>query len=103
MRTIVALLAFLAPSAVMCQSLERGPPSCDSEAVGRAREGADRGEAASLYLMARHYSTGKCIPGDGPKALDSYWKAAALRTTRRRSITWVWWLREANKTTKRLN
>lgn len=78
MRTVLATLAVLISSICLSQSLERDSPSCASAAVEHAREEAARGDAASLYLMARYYSTGKCFPGDGSKAVDFYWKAAAL-------------------------
>lgn len=62
----------------VAQAPEREAPSCASDAVARAKEGAARGEAASLYLMARYYSTGRCFAGDGEKAVDLYWQAAKL-------------------------
>lgn len=63
---------------VAAQSLERGVPDCAPDAMAKAREGADRGEAASVYLMARYYSTGRCIAGDGEKAVALYWQAAQM-------------------------
>jgi TPR repeat protein len=63
---------------VAAQSVERGVPNCAPDAIAKAREGADRGEVASIYLMARYYSTGKCIAGDGEKAVAHYWQAAKM-------------------------
>jgi TPR repeat protein len=60
------------------QVLERQSPSCAPEAIEKARDGADREEPAALYLMARYYATGKCIPGDGKKGIDFYLRAAKL-------------------------
>ena len=78
-RRIALFVALVLPCAyAMAQALEREAPSCAPETVTSAREGAARGEAASLYLMARYYSTGKCFAGDGEKAVDLYWQAAKL-------------------------
>jgi len=76
---IALLVALVLPCGyVSAQALEREAPSCSEDAVKSAREGAARGEAASLYLMARYYSTGKCFAGDGEKAVNFYWQAAKL-------------------------
>lgn len=77
-RFVIALAVALAATPASGQEVERGAPDCSPEAVGKVREAADRGEAWGLYLMARHLSTGRCIPGDGPGALDYYWRAAKL-------------------------
>lgn len=63
---------------VFSEPLERSSPDCAPEAVAKAKEGAERGEAAALYLMARYYSTGKCLPGDGQKSIEYYQKAMKL-------------------------
>lgn len=73
---LAALMAVLMDTSG--QQLERSAPDCADEAVARAREGAARGDPASIYLMARHYSSGKCLKGDGEKAVAMYWKAAEL-------------------------
>lgn len=69
-------LLLLSAGHVGAQSVETGVPDCAPETVAKAREGADRGEIASIYRMARYYSTGKCISGDGDKAVALYWQAA---------------------------
>jgi TPR repeat protein len=74
----ICVLLLLASVHAISQSLERGSPSCAPDAIANAREGAGRGEAASIYLLARYYSTGKCFAGDGEKAVDYYWQAAKL-------------------------
>jgi TPR repeat protein len=76
-------LLFLAAILVVFSSakaapLERSSPDCAPEAISNAKEGAERGEAPSLYLMARYYSTGKCLLGDGPKSIEYYQKAVKL-------------------------
>lgn len=81
MRTNLPALLLVAVSCVgvvQAQDLERSSPDCSPEALTAAREGADRGAAASIYLMARYYSTGKCVAGDGKLAMENYWKAASL-------------------------
>jgi TPR repeat protein len=75
--TTIAISMFFAGSAI-AQSLERSVPDCASEAVAKARDDADRGDVASIYLMARYFSTGKCVPGNGAKAVELYWQAAKL-------------------------
>ena len=77
-RLAVSTFLLLSAGQVSAQSVERGVPDCAPEAIAKAREGAARGEASSLYLMGRYYSTGKCIAGDGEKAVDYYWQAAKL-------------------------
>ena len=74
---ILSLLLLAAVSAT-AQVLERSSPNCSPEAQERARAGVERNDATSIYLMARYYSTGKCLPGDGQKAIEHYWKAAKL-------------------------
>lgn len=77
-RTLVcASLAVLA-AASHGQSLERDPPPCNTEAQESARVGADQGDPASIYLLARYLSTGRCMPGDGLKAIQLYKRAAEL-------------------------
>lgn len=86
LRTLAATMRLLALSAlwllsagfVAAQSLERGVPDCAPDVLAKAREGADRGEASAVYLMARYYSTGKCLAGDGEKAVALYWQAAQM-------------------------
>ncbi len=63
---------------VGAQSIEQAAPDCAPDAIAKARDGAEHGEVAFIYLMARYYSTGKCIAGDGEKAVAYYWKAAKL-------------------------
>jgi TPR repeat protein len=63
---------------VPAEQLERSAPDCAPEVIAKAREGAEQGKASSLYLMARYYSTGTCLQGDGQKAIDLYQKAAKL-------------------------
>ena len=60
------------------QSLERDPPPCTPELQESARIGAEKGEPASVYLLARYLSTGRCMPGDGLRAIQLYKQAAAL-------------------------
>ncbi len=74
----ICTLLLLSTGHVAAQSVERGVPDCAPEAIAKAREGADRGEVAFIYLMARYYSTGKCIVGDGEKAVAHYWQAAKM-------------------------
>ena len=65
-------------SGARCQNLERGLPRCSDKAVAAARAGAQNNQPAEIYKLARYYSTGKCIPGDGQKAIVLYERAAAL-------------------------
>ncbi|HEY2560008.1 MAG TPA: hypothetical protein VGI48_09910 [Caldimonas sp.] len=74
---VFALLAALAGSA-HAQDFERASPPCDAQKQEQAQEGAARGDAASIYLLARYLSTGRCMPGDGRKAIQLYGQAAAL-------------------------
>lgn len=77
-RLFLSIFILAAAFNVSAEPLERSSPDCAPEAMAKAREGAERGEASSLYLMARYYSTGKCLPGDGQKAIELYQKAAKL-------------------------
>jgi TPR repeat protein len=77
LRPVFVLLAALAASA-HAQDLERTSPPCDAQKQEQAREGAERGDAASIYLLARYLSTGQCMPGDGRKAIQLYGQATAL-------------------------
>ncbi len=73
------LISFLAiASSASAELLERSSPDCAPEAMAKAREGAEHGEAPSLYLMARYYSTGKCLQGDGQKAIELYLKLVKM-------------------------
>ncbi|MGH6974538.1 MAG: tetratricopeptide repeat protein [Stellaceae bacterium] len=65
-------------AAAHAQQLERGLPECTPEAVAAARAGTAKGDPAATYKMARYYSTGKCIGGDGQEAINLYIKAAHL-------------------------
>jgi TPR repeat protein len=76
-RLVFVLLAALAGSA-RAQDLERASPPCDAQKQEQAREGTERGDPASTYLLARYLSTGLCMPGDGRKAIQLYGQAAAL-------------------------
>jgi TPR repeat protein len=62
----------------LSQTLERDPPPCSKSAVAEARAGAQANNAAAIYKLARYYSTGKCIAGDGPQAIALYNRAAEL-------------------------
>lgn len=73
---VIASLVVATPSAA--QRLERSLPDCSAIAQERVRSGVERNERASIYLMARYYSTGKCISGDGQKALEFFQRAAKL-------------------------
>ena len=75
----IAFLAvsFVAPSAI-AQAIERGAPSCSSEKIAAARDGAARNLPASVYMLARYYSTGKCFAGNGAEAISLYHRAADL-------------------------
>lgn len=64
------------------QNIERALPPCDKETLSQAQTGADQNDARSVYLLARYYSTGKCLSGDGTKAMELYLKAAALNYPR---------------------
>jgi TPR repeat protein len=76
-RFVFLLLAtFAAPA--LAQDLERGSPPCDAQKQEQARDGTERGDPASIYLLARYLSTGQCMPGDGRKAIQLYGQAAAL-------------------------
>lgn len=77
-RFLLLIFLLVAVSNASAELLERASPDCAPEAIAKAREGAERGEAPSMYLMARYYSTGKCLPGDGQKAIEFYRKAAKL-------------------------
>jgi TPR repeat protein len=66
----------LVSSAAEAQGPARSSPDCAAEAQQRARSGAERNDAAALYLMARYYSTGKCMRRDDSQAIELYWKAA---------------------------
>jgi len=74
---VVAALACAAPLAC-AQTLERASPPCSPERQEQAKNGAERGDAASIYLLARYLSTGRCMPGDGRKAIQLYGQAAEL-------------------------
>jgi TPR repeat protein len=74
---VFSAVSFWAPPAIS-QALERGIPSCSSEKVAAARDGAERNLPASIYMLARYYSTGKCLPGDGVEAIRLYHRAADL-------------------------
>ena len=78
LRRILIGLSLCAAWSAYAQVLERQSPSCAPEAIESARNGAEREEPAALYLMARYYSTGKCVPGDGKKAIDFYVRASKL-------------------------
>jgi hypothetical protein len=78
MRTYIALLG-VGTSAAFAQQLERDAPSWHPETVAKTRAAADSGDPASVYLMARHFSTGECMPGDGERATALYWQAAEKR------------------------
>jgi len=64
------------------QAIERTSPDCAPEAIAHAQAGAAHEEPLAIYLLARYYSTGKCIHGDGAKALDLYKRAAQLNYPR---------------------
>jgi TPR repeat protein len=53
-------------------------PSCSSEKVAAARDGAEKKLPAAIYMLARYYSTGKCFAGDGVEAVRLYRRAADL-------------------------
>ncbi|HEX4233376.1 MAG TPA: hypothetical protein VH041_03655 [Caldimonas sp.] len=76
-RFVFVFLSAIAGHA-LAQDLERGSPPCDAQKQEQARDGAERGDAASIYLLARYLSTGRCMPGDGRKAIQLYGQAAAL-------------------------
>jgi len=75
---LLAIATFAHPSSVLAQDLERGLPPCSDEAVSAAKAGAQNEEPAALYRLARYYSSGKCVPGNGPEAIRLYQRAAAL-------------------------
>ena len=58
------------------QSLERDAPACTAESQEKARIVAEKGDPASVYLLARYLSTGRCMPGDGLRAIQLYKQAA---------------------------
>lgn len=66
----------LLPTALSAQQIERGSPPCEPEALQAVIDGVATGEPKSLYLLARHLSTGVCMPGDGDRALALYRDAA---------------------------
>ena len=74
--SLIGGLVFSAPA--RSQQLERGDPVCTPQAVASAQAGAERKEPAAIYLLARYFSTGKCIPGDGKRAMELYMEAALL-------------------------
>ena len=76
-RFSVAALTCLA-SVAHPQALERASPPCDAERQEQARQGAERRDAASIYLLARYLSTGRCMTGDGRRAIQLYGQAAEL-------------------------
>lgn len=71
-----ALALLLLPIGLPAQQLGRGAPSCDPDALQAVTDGAAAGEPRFLYLLARHLSTGDCMPGDGDRALALYRAAA---------------------------
>jgi TPR repeat protein len=75
---MAVLLASIGLRSTNAQELERAAPACSKELIDKAQSGADRGEPASMYLLARYYSTGHCIKGDGKKAIELYTRAAEL-------------------------
>jgi hypothetical protein len=77
-RLLLLISLLVVDTNASAELLERSSPDCAPEAVAKVREGAERGEASAQYLMARYYSTGKCVPGDGQKAIELYLKAAKL-------------------------
>ena len=76
-RIVVAALA-CAASLAHAQALDRTSPPCNAERQEQARLGAEHGDAASIYLLARYLSTGRCMPGDGRRAIQLYGEAAEL-------------------------
>jgi hypothetical protein len=76
--SIVFWAAAVWVSPAWSQTLERGVPPCSKEKVAAARDGAERNSPASIYALARYYSTGKCIAGDGVEAIKLYRRAADL-------------------------
>lgn len=58
------------------QTLERESPPCEPALQNEAINGAERGDAKQVYLLARYLSTGKCMPGDGKRAFNLYLRAA---------------------------
>ena len=73
---VIALLAWA--SFTQAQSLERASPPCDADLQERAIQGVDAGDPKQIYLLARYLSTGKCMPGDGKRAVQLYLQAAKL-------------------------
>jgi TPR repeat protein len=76
-RCSVAALSCLA-SVAHAQALERASPPCNAARQEQVRQGAERGDAASIYLLARYLSTGRCMPGDARRAIQLYGQAAEL-------------------------
>ena len=77
-KSFVILIALFSVAQTNAQGLERSSPDCSPNAISNAQEGAESNEGKSLYLMARYYSTGKCMPGDGAKALEYYGRAVQI-------------------------
>jgi TPR repeat protein len=78
LHTFVLVLVSVLALTAQAQSLERETPPCTVELQEHARAGAEQGDAASVYLLARYLSTGRCMPGDGRKAIRLYTQAAEL-------------------------
>jgi len=75
-RVLIGMAFIIACRGAWSQELEQGTPDCSQEAVDAAITGARSGDAAAIYKMARHYSTGACIPRDGRTAIALYQLAA---------------------------
>lgn len=74
-RLFLTMLAVLhLPQLSEAQVIERDLPDC--ALLQAAREGAAQGIVRDVYLMARFYSTGSCVSGDGEKAVLLYQRAA---------------------------
>jgi len=74
----VLIASLLGAATSFAQVLERSSPDCSAKAQERVHSGVERNEPASIYLMARYYSMGNCVPGDGQKAFELYQRAAKL-------------------------
>jgi TPR repeat protein len=71
--TFIAIL--MVSSQSLAEPIEKAIPPCDQDSIEKYQQGVEENDAHSSYMMARHYSTGKCLAGDGEKAVQLYFKA----------------------------
>ncbi|TCK17649.1 hypothetical protein DFR30_0884 [Thiogranum longum] len=66
----------LASTVGLTEPIEKAAPPCNDKLIEKYQKGVEDNNAQSIYMMARYYSTGKCLAGDGKKAIQLYFQAA---------------------------